>query len=113
MRSDKTRHSSRPAKAGRGSFSPSRDDRDWRNIQGVAANGLALLTQGRTDPLWFRDADNMDHTLLPTQAVDFGFQATAAVAAIARVAQAGKDAVRSAATLAAIAAAEAAVAWPA
>lgn len=90
-----------------------RDDRDWRNINGVASRGLARLTQGSTDEDWFRDADNVDHVLTPTQALDLGYQASAAVSAIAKAAQAGKDAVRVAGSFDAIAAAEAAVAWPA
>lgn len=91
-----------------------RDDRDWRNINGVASRGLARLTQALTDADWFRDADNVDHELSPTQALDLGYQASAAISVIARVAQAAKDAIRSdaVATEAAVLAIEAAIVWP-
>jgi hypothetical protein len=91
-----------------------RDERDWRNINGVASRGLARLTQALTDADWFRDADNVDHELTPTQALDLGYQASAAISDIARVAQAAKDAIRadSVATEAAVLAIEAAIAWP-
>ena len=89
-----------------------RDTQDWINIQGIAAAGLALLTQGETTETWFRDADNADHTLTPTQAVDFGFQVTKAASALAKVAQTAKDAINLATDAAGVKAAEAAVVWP-
>jgi len=91
-----------------------RDERDWRNINGVASRGLARLTQNLTDEDWFRDADNVDHALLPSQALDLGYQASAAISIIARVAQAAKDAINAdtVTTAEQVAAIEAGVVWP-
>jgi len=91
-----------------------RDERDWRNINGVASRGLARLTQNLTDEDWFRDADNVDHALLPSQALDLGYQASAAISIIARVAQVAKDAINAdtVTTAEQVAAIEAGVVWP-
>lgn len=91
-----------------------RDERDWRNINGVAARGLARLMQGLSDEDWFRDADDVNHALLPTQAVDMGYQAASAISAIAKVAQDAKDSINAntVTTAAQIAEIEAGVVWP-
>ena len=92
-----------------------RNERDWRNINGVASRGLARLSQGQTDTDWFRDADNKNHAnLLPTQTLNLGYQAAAAISAIAKVAQDAKDAIDApdVATPEQVVAIEAAVAWP-
>lgn len=91
-----------------------RDERDWRNINGVAARGLAHLMQGSSEDDWFRDANDVNHTLLPTQAVDMGYQAAAAVSALAKIAQDAKDAIRkdTVTTEAEVVAIESAIVWP-
>ena len=91
-----------------------RDDRDWRNINGVASRGLARITQADTTTDWFRDADNIDHVLTPTQALDMGQQAAAAISKLAKVAQATKDAINAPTVTTAdqITAIEATVVWP-
>ncbi|WP_029458268.1 hypothetical protein [Solidesulfovibrio alcoholivorans] len=92
-----------------------RDERDWRNINGVASRGLFRLTQGLTEEDWFRDADNADHALLPPQAVDMGAQAAAGVSALAKTAQTAKDAINAptVTTEAQVAEIEAGIVWPA
>ncbi len=92
-----------------------RDERDWRNINGVASRGLFRLTQGLTEEDWFRDADNVDHVLLPPQAVDMGAQAAAGVSALAKTAQTAKDAINAptVTTEAQVAEIEASIVWPA
>lgn len=92
-----------------------RDERDWRNINGVASRGLARIMQSIVEEDYFRDADDKNHTLpLPTQALDMGYQAAAAISKIAKAAQDAKDLINSdtVTTPEQIAAIEAAVVWP-
>jgi len=91
-----------------------RDDRDWRNINGVASRGLARITQADVTPDWFRDADNVDHSLTPTQALDMGQQAATAISKLAKVAQAAKDAINASTVTTAdqITAIESDIVWP-
>ncbi|MHC1792097.1 DUF4376 domain-containing protein [Solidesulfovibrio sp.] len=92
-----------------------RDLSDWFNINSIAAAGLAATIQGVDPGLYFRDADNANHALTPTQAVDFGFQAVAAGQALAKASHDAKDAIwaEGVTTAAQVAAIEAAVIWSA
>ena len=60
-----------------------RDDTDTRNIQGVVTTALILQAQGVTDPvLSFRDAQNVEHPLTPSQAIALGMTVSSAVKAL-------------------------------
>ena len=47
-----------------------RDERDFRNITGISAAGMALAGQSTTLP--FRDQEDVNHFLTPAQAVTVG-----------------------------------------
>lgn len=91
-----------------------RDDLDLINVTGVSSAGLAATVSGDTPDLYFRDEANVNHTLLPTQAVHFGAQVMQRLQAITRAAHDAKDAINSPAitTAAQIAGIESAVVWP-
>lgn len=92
-----------------------RDDIDLVNVIGVSAAGLAATVAGTMPELYFRDEANSNHSLLPTQAVDFGAQVMQHLQAITKAAHDAKDALNSEITTTAeqVAAIEASVAWPA
>lgn len=59
-----------------------RDARDWRNVNGLGAVGLAKKASGDTTTTTFRDADNQEHDLSPTELIEMGLQIAAKVDAI-------------------------------
>lgn len=89
-----------------------RCDLDLINVTGVASAGLAATVAGTMPDLYFRDEANVNHPLLPTQAVDFGAQVMSALNAITKAAHDAKDAITATIDAAGIGAAEAGVDWP-
>jgi hypothetical protein len=59
-----------------------RDDTDFRNINGLSTCGLALQGQGSTQTTVFRDANNQSWTLAPAELVEMGLKVLAGVQAI-------------------------------
>lgn len=60
-----------------------RDDVDFRNINGLVSKGIVLTLQGdSTTTVTFRDAANTDHQLAATDLISMGSQVAARVEAI-------------------------------
>lgn len=60
-----------------------RDQRDWRNTNGLGSAGIARIIAGdNSTPVTFRDADNNEHSLTPPELVEMGLQVAARVDAI-------------------------------
>jgi hypothetical protein len=59
-----------------------RDDVDFRNLNGLSTAGLALQLQGSTQMTVFRDAENNGHSLTPAQLVELGMKVAAAIQAV-------------------------------
>ena len=71
-----------------------RNEVDFRNIQGVASAGVILQAQGdTTTTIAFRDAANVTHALHAADAVALGLAVQGRVAAVYAVAWGHKDAV--------------------
>lgn len=52
-----------------------RDERDWRNVNGLGTAGLALQVAGDTTTLTpFRDAANVEQQLTPAELVEMGLK---------------------------------------
>lgn len=73
-----------------------RDEKDFRNINGVAARGLALVVRADVETtLIFRDKENVDHALTGDQAVALGEAVHARVEDIYKVAWSHKTAIQA------------------
>ena len=59
-----------------------RDGRDFRNINGLGAVGLARQMSGDETVTKFRDADNVDQSLKPAELIEMGLKIAGAVDAI-------------------------------
>lgn len=59
-----------------------RDETDFRNITGLSTAALALLGQGSTATMVFRDAVNVNHTLTLADVISLGLQVAAGMEAI-------------------------------
>lgn len=91
-----------------------RDETDTRNIQGVVTTAMILQTQGITDPvLEFRDADNVNHALTPSQAIAMGMAVSAHVNALYSAKWTHDAAIEQLADTAACAAYDIEAGWPA
>lgn len=63
-----------------------RDETDLRNILGNTSAALVLQAQGISDPaLTFRSADNLNHPLTPSEAIQMGMAVAAQVSGLYQV----------------------------
>lgn len=71
-----------------------RDERDFRNIQGLSSVGVVRQAKGDAATITFRDADNEDHSMTPAEVIEMGLRVAAAVDAIYKASWALKDMTR-------------------
>lgn len=65
-----------------GSISINMDDKSQRNLQGLASVGQYLVGTGSSQTTTFRDYNNADHDLTPTDLVSMGLQVAARIQAV-------------------------------
>ena len=87
-----------------------RDDRDFRNINGLASTAMALSGQAVTLP--FRDEEDRSHSLTLEQAISLGVAVTNRVSEIYTAAWSHKDALSALTTAEAIEAYDLTAGWP-
>ncbi|MDD4356660.1 MAG: DUF4376 domain-containing protein [Smithellaceae bacterium] len=87
-----------------------RDQRDFRNITGISVAGLIQFGQDIT--LKFRDQDDVDHDITPSQAVDLGAFVMQRVSDIYNASWRKKDAVEALSSPDAIDSYDIASDWP-
>lgn len=91
-----------------------RKESDFRNVQGVASSGQALIMIGDTTTvLGFRDAENVTHPLTGSQAVQLGLAVSSFVSAHYSAGWAHKDAVAQLATAEQVQQYNYSINWPA
>lgn len=80
-----------------------RKESDFRNVQGVASSGQALVVAGDTTTLLdFRDAENVTHPLTGLQAVQMGLSVSGFISARYKAAWVHKDAIAALTTAQAV-----------
>lgn len=89
-----------------------RDERDIRNANGVAAQGLAMQVNSQTGTLVYRDAANVLHEMTPAQAVAFGQQVAQGIQAVYTASWAKKAEVDALATVEAAQGYDVDTGWP-
>lgn len=90
-----------------------RKEADFRNVQGVASTGQALIMAGdTTTTISFRDEENVNHSLTGSQAVQLGLAVSGFVSAHYAAAWAHKDAVAELSTAADVQQYNYSINWP-
>lgn len=68
-----------------------RDEVDFRNISGLGTVGIVRQSAGNTTAIVFRDADDVDQTLTPAEAIEMAMKVAGKVDAIYKASWALKD----------------------
>ena len=90
-----------------------RNESDFRNVQGIASSGQALIVAGDSSTtLSFRDAENVTHELTGQQALQMGLAVSAFISAHYKASWTHKDAISALTTPAAVGRYNLATGWP-